>query len=79
MKKMKKKYLGAPTSPEDEAISLFAGLLANPDMVLSTKTTQYVGGQSVSEKSQTTGTSKNLFENQTVRHNISFVRSRVDG
>ena len=32
---MKKKYLGAPTPPEDEAISLFAGLLANPDMVLS--------------------------------------------
>ena len=31
----KKKYLGAPTPPEDEAICLFAGLLANPDMVLS--------------------------------------------
>ncbi len=28
----RKKYLGAPTSPEDEAICLFAGLLANPDM-----------------------------------------------
>ena len=59
---MKKNYLGAPTPPEDEAISLFAGLLANPDMVLSPKTTQYVGGQSVSEKSQVTRTSKNLFE-----------------
>ena len=31
----KKKYLGAPTPPEDEAICLFAGLLANPDMPLS--------------------------------------------
>ena len=31
----KKIYLGAPTSPEDEAICLFAGLLANPDKVLS--------------------------------------------
>ena len=41
--------------------------------------TQHVGGQSVSEKSQTTRTSKNVFENQTVRHNISFVRSRADG
>ena len=39
MKKMKKiegkKYLGAPTPPEDEAICLFAGLFANPDMPLS--------------------------------------------
>jgi hypothetical protein len=36
MKKIEeKKYLGAPTPPEDEAICLFAGLLANPDMVLS--------------------------------------------
>ncbi len=39
MKKMKKiegkKYLGAPTPPEDESICLFAGLLANPDMPLS--------------------------------------------
>ena len=38
-KKMKKiegkKYLDAPTPPEDEAICLFAGLLANPDMPLS--------------------------------------------
>jgi hypothetical protein len=36
MKKIEgKKYLGAPTPPEDEAICLFAGLLANPDMPLS--------------------------------------------
>ena len=35
MKKIEeKKYLGAPTPPEDETISLFPGLLANPDMVL---------------------------------------------
>ena len=36
MKKIEgKKYLDAPTPPEDEAICLFAGLLANPDMPLS--------------------------------------------
>ena len=36
MKKIeKKKYLGDPTLPEDEVICPFAGLLANPDMVLS--------------------------------------------
>ena len=36
MKKMRKKnYLGAPTSPEDQVICLFAGLLANPEMVLT--------------------------------------------
>ena len=40
------------------------------------KSTQHAGGQSVSEKSQTTRTS---MRNQTVRHNISFVRSRADG
>ena len=34
-KKSRKKNLGAPTPPEDEAICLFAGLLANPDMPLS--------------------------------------------
>ena len=28
----KKKCLGVPTSPEDQAICLFAGLLSNPDM-----------------------------------------------
>ena len=33
-KNREKKYLGAPTPPEDEAICLFAGLLVNPDMVL---------------------------------------------
>jgi hypothetical protein len=31
----KKKYLGAATPPEDQAIWLFAGLIANPDMPLS--------------------------------------------
>ena len=31
----KKKYLGAPTPPEDQVIWLFAELLANPDMPLS--------------------------------------------
>ena len=30
-----KNYLGAPTDPEDQAIRLFAVLLANPDMSLS--------------------------------------------
>ena len=36
MKKIEeKKYLGDPTPPEDEVICLFAGLLADPDMVLS--------------------------------------------
>ena len=30
-----KKYLGVPTPPEDEVICMFAGLLDNPDMVLS--------------------------------------------
>ena len=30
-----KKYLGAPTPPEDKAICLFPGFLPNPDMVLS--------------------------------------------
>ena len=34
-KNREKKYLGDPTPPEDEAICLFAGLLTNPDMVLS--------------------------------------------
>ncbi len=34
------------------------------------KATHHVGGQSVSEKSQVTRTSKNLFEKSTVRHNI---------
>ena len=33
-KKSREKYLGAPTPPEDQAICLFAGLLANPDMTL---------------------------------------------
>jgi hypothetical protein len=28
-------FCGAPDAPEDEAICLFAGLLANPDMALS--------------------------------------------
>ena len=36
MKKIEgKKYLDAPTPPEDEVIGLFAGLLSNPDMSLS--------------------------------------------
>jgi hypothetical protein len=28
-------FCGAPDAPEDQAICLFAGLLANPDMALS--------------------------------------------
>ena len=28
-------FCGAPDAPEDQAICLFAGLLANPDMTLS--------------------------------------------
>ncbi len=35
IKNREKKNLGAPTPPEDEAICLFAGLLANPDMPLN--------------------------------------------
>jgi len=38
-KKIKKNreffFCGAPDAPEDQAICLFAGLLANPDMTLS--------------------------------------------
>jgi hypothetical protein len=35
-KNQKKKFVcGAPDAPEDQAICLFAGLLANPDMSLS--------------------------------------------
>ncbi len=34
-KKSKKKMSWCTDAPEDEAISLFAGLLANPDMTLS--------------------------------------------
>jgi hypothetical protein len=34
-KKSKKKMSWCSDAPEDEAISLFAGLLANPDMTLS--------------------------------------------
>jgi hypothetical protein len=30
-----KKYICAPTPPEDQAICLFAGLIVNPDMPLS--------------------------------------------
>ena len=39
-KKIKKSrifFCGAPDAPEDQAICLFAGLLANPDMALSLK------------------------------------------
>ncbi len=32
--KSRKKNLGVPSPPEDEEICLFAGLFANPDMVL---------------------------------------------
>ena len=35
VKKSKKKMSWCSDAPEDEAISLFAGLLANPDMTLS--------------------------------------------
>jgi hypothetical protein len=35
-KKIKeKKCFGAPTTPEDQTICLFAGLLANPDVTLN--------------------------------------------
>ena len=43
------------------------------------KVTQHAGGSSVSEKSQVTRTSKNLFEKSNSQHNISFVKSRADG
>jgi hypothetical protein len=35
LKKIEKKMSWCSDAPEDEAISLFAGLLANPDMTLS--------------------------------------------
>jgi hypothetical protein len=35
IKKSRKKIFGAPTTPQDQAICLFAGLLANPDVPLS--------------------------------------------
>ena len=35
LKNRKKDYLGAPTPPQDQTICLFAGLLGNPDMLLS--------------------------------------------
>jgi hypothetical protein len=35
IKKIEIFFCGAPDAPEDEAICLFAGLLANPDMPLS--------------------------------------------
>jgi hypothetical protein len=37
-KKSRKKMSWCSDAPEDEAISLFAGLLANPDMTLSLQT-----------------------------------------
>jgi hypothetical protein len=33
-------FCGAPDAPEDQAICLFAGLLANPDMALSLPSTR---------------------------------------
>jgi hypothetical protein len=44
-----KKYLGAPTPPEDQVILLFTGLLTNPDMLLNPEwfvTTMVKKGQS---------------------------------
>jgi hypothetical protein len=32
-------FVGAPDAPEDQAICLFAGLIANPDMALSLRVT----------------------------------------
>ena len=43
------------------------------------KTTQDVGGKSVSEKSQPRELVRKSLRNQTVRHNISSVKSRSDG
>ena len=56
-KKSKKIYLGAPTPPEDEAICLFAGLLANPDMPLSLrqKTVRFMMTNRVTNSSFGTG------------------------
>jgi hypothetical protein len=34
-KNREKSHLGAPTTPEDEVICLFAGKLPNPDMPLT--------------------------------------------
>ena len=45
-KNREKKYLGAPTPPEDQAIFLFAELLANPDMPLSQEGCGLEGGLS---------------------------------
>ena len=40
LKKSREKMSWCSDAPEDEAISLFAGLLANPDVRLSRGTTQ---------------------------------------
>ena len=42
-KKMEKKLSWCSDAPEDEAISLFAGLLANPDVRLSLHRHSYIG------------------------------------
>ena len=44
-----------------------------------TKATQHADGQSVSEKSQPHELVRKSLRNQTVRHNISSVKSRTDG
>jgi hypothetical protein len=43
------------------------------------KTTQHAGGKSVSEKSHPHELVRKSLRNQTVRHNISSVKSRADG
>ena len=41
-KKNREFFFGAPDAPEDQAICLFAGLLANPDMSLSPTSRLYL-------------------------------------
>ena len=43
------------------------------------KATEQAGGQCVSEKSQARELVRTSLRNQTVRHNISSVKSRTDG
>ena len=67
-KNREKKYLGAPTPPEDEAISLFAGLLANPDMVLS---------QTYRQSIQTTPRQFTVIENFLSHHEESGLQRTI--
>ena len=55
------------------------GTVGEGAAVKKAKVTQDPGGQSVSEKSQLRELVRTSLRNQTVRHNISSVKSRADG